>query len=127
MKNNKMIAEFMGYHRDDEVVIVNLQSYLYLQCKFDTSFDWIIPVVRKCKETNELAYNGSNIKSALLSLDVQNVFNAVVEFIEYYNDVTNRPFIPNLQYKDGFGNWHDYTEELQKNKCFNPFKTREKI
>jgi hypothetical protein len=85
VNKNKMIVEFMGYHHDEEVVIVNLQSYLYPQCRFDTSFDWIIPVVKKCKETNELAYNGSNIKSALLSLDIDILFNSVVEFIEWYN------------------------------------------
>jgi len=131
IKNNRLIAEFIGLRWETkpnytgwykgEQRIASDETL-----KYDSSWDWLIPVVKKCKETDQLVYNGSNIKTALLTLDIDELYFAVIEFIEYHNDVTNRPFIPNLEYKDGFGNWYDYTEELQKNKSFNPFKTRVK-
>jgi hypothetical protein len=35
-------------------------------------------------------------------------------------------FVPNLEYKDGFGYWYNYTEDLQNNEYFVPFETRVK-
>ena len=81
MKDNKLIAEFMSV----EYTGTRVKDY-------DTSWDWLIPVVLKCKESvdycsddNALEYH--NIEDEMLSqLSIEDTYNAVVEFIKTYNN-----------------------------------------
>ena len=81
MKDNKLIAEFMGA----EYTGTRVKDY-------DTSWDWLMPVVLKCKESvdycsddNALDYH--NIEDEMLSqLSIEDTYNAVVEFIKIHND-----------------------------------------
>jgi hypothetical protein len=81
MKDNKLIAEFMGA----EYTGTRVKDY-------DTSWDWLMPVVLKCKESvdycsddNALKYH--HIEDEMLSqLSIEDTYNAVVEFIKEYND-----------------------------------------
>ena len=83
MKDNKLIAEFMGA----EYTGTRVKDY-------DTSWDWLMPVVLKCKESvdycsddNALDYH--NIEDEMLSqLSIEDTYNAVVEFIKTYNNDT---------------------------------------
>jgi len=113
MKDNKLIAEFMGLY--DEIsldsIAGNIHSwsdapFFYITedskekvmegiteySKYHTSWDWLMPVVIKCKESvdycdddNALEYH--KIEDEMLSqLSIEDTYNAVVEFIKEYND-----------------------------------------
>ena len=103
MKDNKLIAEFMGATIGDrhvsfpdikikEVGIVsNNRSVEDLH--YNTSWDWLMPVVEKIKilvmedDSDEL-YNSEewdNITHTLVQIEIKSVYQAVVEFINEYN------------------------------------------
>ena len=77
---NKLIAEFMGF-TDEAFERVNL-----LTLKYNTSWDWLMPVVEKMN-TTELweEYDISYLATYLVSTDINATYNAVVEFINEYN------------------------------------------
>ena len=86
MKDNQIIAEFMGY---PELGTEGDFSYL----KYHTSWDWLMPVVEKIKilvmedDSDEL-YNSEewdNITHTLVQIEIKSVYQAVVEFINEYN------------------------------------------
>ena len=83
MKNNKLIAEFMG--DIPKYVIGHGKAYNKYK-DYSKSWDWLMPVVQKvsslCDEPCEL----DNMKHALLTGDIESVYDDVVEFIKQYND-----------------------------------------
>jgi hypothetical protein len=97
--NNILIAEFMGInHLDDDKYINNLkemkaeglyfeQGYMTSELKFDTDWNWLMPVVKKCREeSNDEDSYWEAIYYSLVDLDIDSVYNAVVEFIKWYNE-----------------------------------------
>ncbi len=92
MKDNKLIAEFMGlsikegvcYYTDvDDMFPMGIEvEEPYLP--YHTSWDWLIPVVQKIEEECE------GVPQQLLDIsfydEVGDVHQAVVEFIKTYND-----------------------------------------
>ena len=91
---NKLIAEFMGIKLTE-----NGLAWDYINNpipSYHTSWDWLIPVVQKvsslCDEPCEL----DNMKHALLTGDIESVYDDVVEFIKEYNDEKLRS-IPSVQ------------------------------
>lgn len=87
MKDNRLIAEFMGY--DISTIALNIEfmgvldfdsqgDYSYL--KYHESWDWLMPVVRKIEQRNEL------IGAHILSSDIDATYQAVVKFIKIYNN-----------------------------------------
>ena len=86
IKNNRLIAEFIGLRWESKPNYTGWYKGEHRVASDETlcyhsSWDWLMPVVKKCKETDQMAYNGSNIKSALLSMDINELFKSVVEFI----------------------------------------------
>tara|TARA_R110002012_G_scaffold258656_1_gene439659 strand:- start:164 stop:418 length:255 start_codon:yes stop_codon:yes gene_type:complete len=79
---NKLIAEFMGF-TDEAFERVNL-----LTLKYNTSWDWLMPVVEKMN-TTELweEYDISYLATYLVSTDINATYNAVIEFINEYNKI----------------------------------------
>ena len=71
MENNKLIAEFMGV----EYTGTRVKDY-------DTSWDWLMPVVAKCTELNDDEFDNQSIAWALLSNSIVDVYDHVVEFIK---------------------------------------------
>lgn len=57
---------------------------------FHTSWDWLIPVVQKCFDTQQ-PQEGQHyfINESLLTMDIEVVYDRVVEFIKTYNDEAN--------------------------------------
>jgi len=57
--------------------------------QFHTSWDWLMPVLGKIEDLNYELPEDSNligdITHGLVSIDIEMTFEAVVEFIEYYN------------------------------------------
>tara|TARA_R100000935_G_C2682183_1_gene103179 strand:+ start:217 stop:504 length:288 start_codon:yes stop_codon:yes gene_type:complete len=93
MKDNKLIAEFMGlsikegvcYYTDvDDMFPMGIEvEEPYLP--YHTSWDWLMPVVQKCyKIDDEEGFD--NLVDAVSTLDIDGTYNAVVEFIKTYND-----------------------------------------
>ena len=86
MNNNKLIAEFMGVGKLHEAQSSNQWN------QYHTSWDWLMPVVLKCKESvdycsddNALEYH--NIEDEMLSqLSIEDTYQAVVKFIKIYSD-----------------------------------------
>ena len=72
MKDNKLIAEFMGYPKiaNDE----DKRDYLEDCVKYDTSWDWLMPVIKKCKSLD----NTFDVEYEVVNED----YHAVVEFIK---------------------------------------------
>ena len=97
-QNNKLIAEFMGVrHKDDEKYISDLkemrkegiffeQGYMTSELKYHTSWDWLMPVVKKCLNSEEKT-EGQHyfINDSLLTCNIEVVYDRVVEFIKDFN------------------------------------------
>ena len=107
-KDNKLIAEFIGLYdeisldsiagnihswRDapfffitedsKEKVIEGIDKY----SKYDTSWDWLMPVVSKCRvQSNSEDSHWEAIYYSLEGCDIDVTYNAVVEFIKDHND-----------------------------------------
>jgi hypothetical protein len=92
-ENNKLIAEFMGL----ETQRMDTDGYHVLyenpitgdyegegHLDYDESWDWLMPVVKKIEQTVE------GVPPQLLHLSLfsehREIYNAVVEFIEWYNE-----------------------------------------
>ena len=69
MNNNKLIAEFMGYIYEDDILVPEEPQY-------HTSWDWLMPVVSKIENENEL------IGTHILSTDRDKTYKEVVRFIK---------------------------------------------
>ena len=95
---NKLIAEFLGFeefynnHYRCLIKLYENDSILPPQyMKFNTDWNWLMKAVEKCLTkldtynvtTNE-HYN--NIHDSLWSINITEVYNAVVEFIKWYNE-----------------------------------------
>ena len=96
MKDNKLIAEFMGlefskgeYYRP----LYNSGDWIpENELQYHTSWDWLMPVVKKCYETEivvQPAVEGGCsglITFPLIGLPyMESTYNAVVKFIKEYN------------------------------------------
>ena len=94
MKDNKLIAEFMGEIDQDTGEYSHLGEWFYPEdCKFHTSWAWLMPVVQKCYETEivvQPAVEGGCsglITFPLIGLPyMESTYNAVVKFIKEYNN-----------------------------------------
>ena len=97
MKDNKLIAEFMGlefskgeYYRP----LYNSGDWIpENELRYHESWDWLMPVVQKCYETEVVVQpvveGGCSglITFPLIGLPyMESTYNAVVKFIKEYND-----------------------------------------
>ena len=80
MKDNKLIAEFMGI--DTKWANSTDDTYDYHK-----SWDYLMPVVESCFERLDARDNSADeIKRHLLACHIKGVYQAVVEFIKQYNN-----------------------------------------
>ena len=96
MKDNKLIAEFMGvvFHDDENEYYNSDGLYIGLNLQYHASWDWLMPVV--CKIDDHFGNMTSNIRiltdddindqinkinNAVLQFDREILHRAVVEFI----------------------------------------------
>ena len=101
--SNKLIAEFMGYklakcnnglawespYKKSVEDTFELHGRLWREndsyYKFHTSWDWLMPVVQKCRQENQLEYF-DRVYYALEECDINITYKAVVEFIKNQNN-----------------------------------------
>ena len=84
MKDNKLIAEFMG--DIPKYVIGHGKAYNKYK-DYSKSWDWLMPVVEKIMWDNDIEDDQcTNIAEALCDAKIDRVYDAVVEFIKEYND-----------------------------------------
>ena len=67
---------------DKEKILRDIANYM----KYDTSYDFIMPVAEKCMETDVTDSDEyyANISYAVLSFDVKKIYNACYEFIQHH-------------------------------------------
>ena len=103
MKDNRLIAEFMEYKLEGEVWVATMSkeddTYLGRHLLFQTSWDWLMPVVEKIeslRDTNGNAYRftidmcnaqieETNIEILGGAFKLDTTYKAVVEFINQNN------------------------------------------
>ena len=95
MENNKLIAEFMQYpnHIDEESgetsYIIDSVHCVDYNLDFHTSWDWLMPVVKKCRLESRCEYdeddNWNEIHWALEECNLDKTHKTVVKFIKQYN------------------------------------------
>lgn len=111
MSDNKLIAEFMGNtvdHESNNLPLVTEPSghYYYLsECKYDKSWDWLMPVVEKIQsmksEVHELPWDShfkfSDKKCELYKFAfisetslIDATYQVVTDFIKWYNSLNNK-------------------------------------
>ena len=97
MKDNKLIAEFMGHKLGlDGDGMGEPQCRIFekglgtkrIEDTYSESWDWLMPVVAKCTELNDDEFDNQSIAWALLSDSIIDAYDHVVEFIKEYNDDT---------------------------------------
>lgn len=115
-ENNKLIAEFMGYEntrgekehplykipahsyeeahlQDGYMETIDTFSPFFDEMKFHSSWDWIMPVVNKILDDEEIdlgyiSYRSEEamfIKDSLIECNLENLYKSVIEFIKWYN------------------------------------------
>ena len=112
MESNKLIAEFMDmelehdkvwlneiFHKDlirgrDYYEYANTKNVEYdglswnsvlVEIEYHSSWDWLMPVVETCYHNGADSNQVGDITHALLDCNLEATFDAVVEFIKWYN------------------------------------------
>ena len=112
IENNKLIAKFIGdkkfwlmleglegiypnfngtyYQSGDDRTIDNplKEEYVFeFKACFHDDWNWLMPVINKCREeSNTEDSHWEAIYYSLEGCDIDEVYNAVVEFIKWYNE-----------------------------------------
>ena len=99
MKDNKLIAEFMGHKLGlDGDGMGEPQCRIFekslgtkrIEDTYSKSWNWLMPVGEKIDamfgEDDEVDDAINRVHNAVLSFDIDNTYRAIVEFIEDYND-----------------------------------------
>ena len=81
-ENNRLIAEFMDY---PDLGTEGDFSYL----KYHKSWDWLMPVVQKIKDTPTYGSTDGVDFSLTNDLTIESLYESVVEFIKYLNEEKN--------------------------------------
>lgn len=107
MKDNKLIAEFMGYHYVAETT--STHDYFMVKGRyirpygiiFDTDWNWLMKVVEKIENFGfeffivesrcKIAHNTDHsietiVDFEIIGTKIQATYKAVVEFIKWYNN-----------------------------------------
>ena len=92
-EDNKLIAHFMGYIKCDRCngcIMLKLGDEYILKSslKYDTSWDFIMPVLGKIKNINNiegLTKATTKLLLALSEVDIEILYKEIIIFIKWYN------------------------------------------
>lgn len=90
-ENNKLIAVFMGIDfKDCELFAAHSEEKGFFAAgledlKYHSDWNWLMPVVSKISETGYAGGIKGDLNYALSIAEIDHVYAAVVEFIEWYN------------------------------------------
>lgn len=90
---NELIAEFMGMKYSDKRSFNDGEWTHSIKSlsKFETSWDWLMPVVKKClvgeaEQSEEMSNNTiKNVYEGICNQDISFVYKSVIEFINQHN------------------------------------------
>ena len=87
MNNNKLIAEFMGWTEAMDSITHEGDKWWSSPDthKYHTSWDWLMPVAKKCINPEDNTEGWDNLAIALTTCNIEEVYQAVVWFIQEYN------------------------------------------
>ena len=91
MKDNKLIAEFMGYKTYKMNGYLNVEyadnNHRTIQdTHYHTSWDWLMPVLKKINlKLTPQNYSEWRMINRPTEYNIKDVYNQVVEFIKQYN------------------------------------------
>ena len=91
LKNNKLIAEFMGEHivmedSPKHTKVTTSKAYADEDYNYHMRWDWLMPVVEQCKSfCNKKGWGTKSFIDCFRNLEIENTYKAVVEFIKWYN------------------------------------------
>ncbi len=96
MEGNELIAQFMGLEKENGLYLFTtpMDDYKTDTLYFDTSWDWLMPVVEKIQKLYEecMDYNNQmpedyyyKVLDKGISTPREIIYKAVVEFIKQYN------------------------------------------
>ena len=91
-ETNRLIAEFIGWKEQEEDFMFNPKTSGSIYVKsllFHKDWNWLMEVVEKCFKIEANYGLHKNIEDALIFNSenrIQDVYNAVVKFIEVYNE-----------------------------------------
>ena len=93
-ENNQLIAEFMGmqktdigwYDAEELMDLWYTTDNTFDELLFNKSWDWLMPVVKKCREeSNAEDSHWESVYYSLEGCDIDVTYQSVVEFIKQYN------------------------------------------
>lgn len=99
MKDNKLIAEFMGLELEETLKGIYVYAikkvegtdfFELKELKYHTSWDWLMPVANeiiKSRDEQNADWDLTDLKYALQTTNIEYVYKAVVEFINEYNKI----------------------------------------
>jgi len=95
MDNNELIAEFIEIDVVDGLYYYTtaMDDYKTDMLHFDVSWDWLMPVANeiiKSRDEQNADWDLTDLKYALQTTNIELVYNAVVEFIKWYNKNQNK-------------------------------------
>jgi len=98
MKDNKLIAEFMGMNYgdpNDNSVMIQMtpqgnEVVPIDSMKYHLSWDWLMPVVETCYHNGAEENEIGDITHALLNCDINYTYKALLQFINEYNKTNKK-------------------------------------
>ena len=94
-ENNQLIAEFMGmqktdigwYDAEELMDLWYTTDNTFDELLFNKSWDWLMPVVKKCREeSNAEDSHWESVYYSLEGCDIDVTYQSVVNFIKWYNE-----------------------------------------
>jgi hypothetical protein len=109
---NRLCAEFLNLHRDEEVVIYNMLSYAYDCLKFHSDWNWIMEVVEAIEKLGYFVminkwtsvYTGIEKEGERIQIvtvegnsKIVNTTQAINQFLIWYNEKQQKNLMTNTK------------------------------